>query len=68
MSAQTGAEKVRNVSIEERTKRAMLAEAAADRMLTPRSQGGGVQRRICYFGPTDEGFAGAVHVPGYGEW
>ena len=33
MEAQAGAQKLRNMSIEERTKRAMLAEAAADRMI-----------------------------------
>jgi outer membrane protein OmpA-like peptidoglycan-associated protein len=33
VEAQAGAEKVRNMSIEERTKRAMLAEAAEDRMI-----------------------------------
>ena len=33
MEAQAGAQKVQNMSIEERTKRAMLAEAAEDRMI-----------------------------------
>jgi hypothetical protein len=34
VEAQAGAEKVRQMSIEERTKRAMLAEAAEDRMIS----------------------------------
>jgi hypothetical protein len=33
VAAQTGTETLRNMSIEERTKRAMLAEAAEDRMI-----------------------------------